>query len=101
MSNNKRDKVRETFGNIIAGSSRRASASPAPPAPPKKRRRIQETIESRSEVSLSDIKATLERILSQNSELNTKVNEILNRVARIERDRVIDQNFINVLNLFN
>ena len=36
----------------------------------------------------------LDKILEQNS-------EILNRVIRIERDRVIDQDFINVLNLFN
>ena len=36
----------------------------------------------------------LDKILEQNS-------EILNRVIRIERDCVIDQDFINVLNLFN
>ena len=91
--------AKETFSNIIAGSSGNA---PAPPS--RKRRKIRnltETIESSSEVSLSDIKVTLEKILHQNSELNTKVNEILNCVARIERDRVIDQDFINVLNLFN
>ena len=101
MSYDKRKHARETFGNIIAGSSGNTSA---PPAPSKKRRKIRnltETIESSSEVGLLDIKVILERILNQNSELNTKVNEILSRVARIESDRVIDQDFINVLNLFN
>jgi len=95
MSYDKRKHARETFGSILAG------IAPTPPTLPKKKRKIQTETESSSEVNLIDIKVMLDRISDQNAELNTKVNEILNRVARIERDRVIDQDFINVLNLFN
>jgi len=95
MSYDKRKHARETFSSILAG------IIPTPSTPPKKKRKIRTETESSSEVNLIDIKVMLDRISDQNSELNTKVNEILNRVARIERDRVIDQDFINVLNLFN
>lgn len=100
MSYKKR--TRATFSNIIAGTSASASSAPSiPSAPSKKKRKIQnptEIRESSSEISLFDIHATLEKILSQNNELNGKINELLDRVARIEEDRVIDQEFINVLN---
>ena len=44
---------------------------------------------------------TLEKIVIQNSELNAKVDEVLERVAKIEENRVIDQEFINVLNFLS
>lgn len=100
MSYKKR--TRTTFSNIIAGTSASSSSAPsAPPAPSKKKRKIQNTTETgerNSELSLFDIQATLEKILSQNDELNGKVNELLDRVARIEEDNAIDKEFINVLN---
>jgi len=91
MSYDKRKHARETFSSILAGI-----APTTLPTPLKKKRKIRtETTESSSaDVNLIDIKFMLDKILEQNS-------EILNRIIRIERDRVIDQNFINVLNLFN
>ena len=91
MSYDKRKHARETFSSILAGI-----APTTLPTPPKKKRKIRtETTESSSaDVNLIDIKFMLDKILEQNS-------EILNRVIRIERDRIIDQDFINVLNLFN
>jgi hypothetical protein len=94
MSNNKR---RDIFSKIIAGS--------APPPPKKKRKPNRpehtEHSEHTEEISLSSIQETLDKISKQQSDLDTKVNEILDRVIRIEEDRIVDQEFINVLNLFN
>ena len=89
MSYDKRKHTRETFSSILAGNA------PTPPTPLKKKRKTRtETESSLAEINLIDIKFVLDRILEQNS-------EILNRISRIERDRIIDQDFINILNLFN
>jgi peptidoglycan hydrolase CwlO-like protein len=97
MSHKKR--TRSIFNNIITGTSASAtSATSAPPAPSKKKRKIQNQPESNPELNLLDIQSTLEKILNQNNEINEKVDELLDRVARIEEDRVVDQEFINVLN---
>jgi len=92
MSHNKR---RNIFSKIIAGSV----------SPNKKRKpnRLEHTeySEHTEETSLSSIQKILDKISKQQSDLNTKVNEILDRVIRIEEDRIVDQEFINVLNLFN
>ena len=44
---------------------------------------------------------TLEKIVIQNSELNAKVDEVLEYVVKIEEDHVINQEFINVLNFLS
>ena len=60
-----------------------------------------EYLEHIEEISLSSIQEILDKISKQQSNLDMKVNEILDRVIRIEEDRIVDQEFINVLNLFN
>jgi uncharacterized protein YdgA (DUF945 family) len=104
MSSNKR--TRATFKNILSGTSTVTSSNLSVPSVPsdrqRKKRKMQSPLptESRS-ISLIDIQMTLEKIVIQNSELNAKVDEVLERVAKIEEDRVIDQEFINVLNFLS
>ena len=96
MSHNKRSK--DIFSKIIAGDSVRLNKK-------RKSNRSEHipltTEHTTDEISLSDIRGTLDRILKQNSEMDVKINDILNRVIRIEEYQIVDQEFINVLNLFN
>lgn len=104
MSSNKR--TRATFKSILSGTSAVTSSNPSvPPVSSdrqRKKKRTQSPVptESRS-ISLFDIQITLEKIVNQNAELTAKVDEVLERVAKIEEDRAIDQEFLNVLNFLS
>ena len=104
MSSNKR--TRAIFKNILSGTPTVTSSNPSVPSVPsdrqRKKRRTQSPIPTeRSSISLSDIQMTLDKIVIQNSELHAKVDEVLEHVAKIEEDCIIDQKFINVLNFLS
>src|SRR6266496_1180686 len=78
MSNNKRKfvKTRESFSNIISGTT-----TPAPTSSKKKRKTQPSSSQGGSEGD--GIQTILEEILRQNSKMNGKIDELLGRVCII------------------
>jgi len=94
MSNNKRKfvKTRESFSNIISGTTT--------PAPTSKKKRKPSGSQGGSEGD--GIQTILEEILRQNSKMNGKIDELLGRVRIIEENLLnVDKAFIKVINFFN
>jgi len=97
MSNNKRKfvKTRESFSNIISGTT-----TPAPTSSKKKRKTQPSGSQGGSEGD--GIQTILEEILRQNSKMNGKIDELLGRVRIIEENFLnVDKAFIKVINFFN
>ena len=97
MSNNKRKfvKTRESFSNIISGTT-----TPAPTSSKKKRKTQPSSSQGGSEGD--GIQTILEEILRQNSKMNGKIDELLGRVRIIKENLLnVDKAFIKVINFFN
>jgi len=96
MSNNKRKfvKTRESFSNIISGTTT--------PAPTSKKKRKTQPSGSQGGSEGDGIQTILEEILRQNSKMNGKIDELLGRVRIIEENLLnVDKAFIKVINFFN
>lgn len=99
MSYNKRriKRTRESFSNIISPTtsniSNTSTIANTPTTPTKK-------IRTRSPSGIGDINNTLDELFRQNAKILVMMEEVLDRVRRLEEDsgEVVDREFIKVIN---
>jgi hypothetical protein len=96
MSYNKRrfKRTRESFSNIISPATASTSAIANTPTTPTKK------IKTRSPSGINDIKNTLDELFRQNSKILAMMEEVLERVCKLEEgsEDVVDREFIKVIN---
>lgn len=99
MSYNKRrtKRTRESFSNIISPTTpTTANTSTIANTPIKPTKKIR----TRSPSGIDDINNTLDELFRQNAKILTMMEEVLERVRRLEEDsgEVVDREFIKVIN---
>lgn len=96
MSHNKRriKRTRESFSNIISPITPTTSTIANTPTTPTKK------IRTRSPSGIDDINNTLDELFRQNAKILAMMEEVLERVRRLEEDsgEVVDREFIKVIN---
>ena len=98
MSYNKRrtKRTRESFSNIISPTTPNTSTianTPTTPTKPTKK------IRTRSPSGTDDINNTLDELFWQNTKILAIIEEVLERVRRLEKDSEVNREFIKVITL--